>query len=173
MTDRIVIRLPAIYANDALSRDLEIGDVIRANARFVYLAADQDEIDEIRSDAGHYADPDSGMFYAVPDVARSARAALVAVDRAVETAEPAPAEFAARQVEAPAPVEAPARRRYLVAYDRRGTTYYMADVRGSTYTQDPEQAVDWYGADLASKKADRERDELPRGIAATVRVVEL
>ena len=60
MSEKRRIEIPRKYGLDALDRGLDIGDFIAMNRMAVVLDATDAQIDEIVSDASHYATP--GQF---------------------------------------------------------------------------------------------------------------
>lgn len=67
------VRLPALWANDALERFVDLGQVAKTSRRYIWVEATSDQIESALADAKRCADPD--VLSGVPIFNESARRA--------------------------------------------------------------------------------------------------
>jgi hypothetical protein len=70
-------RLPPTFYDDHVARDLPAGVEVRRTKTHVFVELTDAEVDELLSDARHYATP--GMFPDYPGLVSSARATVKAL----------------------------------------------------------------------------------------------
>lgn len=81
------IRLPNVYADDAFSRDLEIGVEVSRNSRFTVVRCNLAEAKELLSDARYYESEAPFMESYIRPIGRSASRAIPKILAAIESLE--------------------------------------------------------------------------------------
>lgn len=72
----MIYRLPASFTLDAVSRGVCAGPIVHITRDAVWVDLFAAQVDELRSDAAYYADPDAGMPASYRTGARSTIAGL-------------------------------------------------------------------------------------------------
>ena len=79
----INVALPATYADDALSRSLDIGDIFFEGKKQIVLTCTIEHLKELKSDAEYYVSEAPYMESYLRPIGRSAKRALVKIDKAI------------------------------------------------------------------------------------------